>query len=573
MSDPMLDDSPFFRREDTLDALTELSQAKKLVVYCGAGVSIDRTGADWRDLVLGVFSQAATGRDEDEIAALRYLIEHIDDPRQAASVLIETLKLARLDENDFLAPKLHHVLYEREHWSRGYLLRNLVQFVTAFAWGDPLRSVEIITTNYDTFIEREFTEQYQRIKSGGDPALLPDVSIHDPNGNLEVVVEGSGTEAPSIVISYVHGRVDEHGVSRGAVVLSELSYANTRQATQNTLETAFSDEDTAVLIVGASLTDEPLLTALGLTKQKSDGILRSGRYALLTTSHFVREATAASQGAVSSEEVEMVLRKRGTHLGLTVLNPMSHYQSSQFFEELRVALPAFDSTGTSTYYRDPANGISYSARLERWAKAWMAREEIQDSRYATDVLRRTLDTYVRRVFKPRAAAGETFRAEIWARAEPRTNNRNLTLWANSTGPFDDRTTLRKEKISAGSSNASVTALTEGRPILRRISDLEFPGTASRWQTFFSVPIFVEVPIEIQVHGKPSLRDNTYIPAGVVTITSDHPKDDRRSALDSLRDVDVANPLKTQLIGTGKRILGVSGDTVWFDIKEEDAPDV
>ena len=558
---------PFFRQDDTLNALADLAEKKHIVIYCGAGVSIDRTGVNWRQLVKEVFDQARTGRvsKADEIAALEHLIADVDDPRHAASILIESLKMPEHDEDTFLASKLHHVLYEKVFWSRGYMLRNLVQFAIAAASAG--RVVEIITTNYDAFIEFEFARQYKDLADVDEDTRsgLPEVKRFMPKGRPKIV-ESAGKSAGEgrIELRYPHGRVDSRGSSDGPLVLSEASYALTRKATEKLLLDAFSGEEKGVLIVGASLTDEPLITSLALRKD-----VGQARYALLTVPGAVEKLfTDGRPVSAKAKTVASTLRLRGQHIGVNILNPMSHYQSSQFLEELRVSISAQDKTGSRDYYRDPANGISYSARLESWARSWEARDQTKDPDYATEQLKETLDKYVRLELKPKASKGEKFRAELWVRKNPRTDNRVLTLWANSTGPFLDTTVYRTESIIRTSANASVQAFTEGRPILRGIESLKFPAHASRWQTFLSMPIFVSVPIEIG-----AIQESAYIPAGVLTVTSDHGQagstNKKQTVLQESLDVTIYEQLKYHLIGAGLRILSVTDEVIEL-ASEEDA---
>jgi hypothetical protein len=555
------DEEPFFRQSDTLDALAELAKARHLVIYCGAGVSVDRTGVGWRDVVREVFDGAKTHRTdkESEISALEFLIEKLDDPRQAASIVVEALMSPGQTENSFLTPKLHHVLYEKNHWQRGYMLRNLVQLAIAAATAN--RTVQLITTNYDDFIEREFLKQFEALEAGGlDKSEFPKVERRvtiEGSKRKPAIIQAAGKDAGtgSVELVYLHGRVDEKGKpTEGLIVLTEQSYALSRAASQATLEGAFGGPDKAVLVVGASLTDDPLIAALSNTKAK-----RGARFALLALPTKIEKSLNDPHKLPSNvaAAVPRTLRLRGAHIGIDVLNPMSHFQSSQFLEELRVSISAFDKTGDPDHYRQIANGISYAARLHAWGELWNARADTMNVNYASEELRKTLVKYVRLVLKPKASAGERFRAELWARRNPRTNNRNLTLWANSTGPFRDDSIFRAERISHASRNASVQTFTEGRPGLRGIDELEFPADASRWQTFFSMPIFVSVPITIG-----TAEDAAYIPAGVLTITSDK----SMTVKDATGHVSVINrnldaksfeDLKYQLIAAGRRILSVT----------------
>jgi hypothetical protein len=311
------------------------------------------------------------------------------------------------------------------------MLRNLVQLAIAAASAN--RSVQIITTNYDDFVEREFLKQFTDLAAGGlEKNEFPKVErrvVIDGKKRKPATIQSAGKDAGtgSVELVYLHGRVDPDGKpTEGSIVLTEASYAESRASSQATLEASFRGPGKAVLVIGASLTDEPLIAALAMTKKD-----RGARVALLTLPTNIEQTLkrAKKLPADVSANVPRVLRLRGAHMGIDILNPMSHYQSSQFLEELRVSISSWDKTGDPAYYRDIANGISYAARLKSWGELWPNRADTKNVDYASEELRDTLNKYVRLVLKPKASAGERFRAEIWARKDPRTSNRNLTLWA------------------------------------------------------------------------------------------------------------------------------------------------
>lgn len=546
-------EDPFFRQQETLDALESLSAADELVIYCGAGVSIDRTGVTWSQLIDDVFTQArATRHDKEaEFDSVRYLIDNLENTKQSASIMMGAFMAPGTTENQFLTPKLHDIIYKESGWSRGYMLRNLIQLsITTASVG---RNVLIITTNYDSYIESEFTAQYGRLVANGVPvAALPGIRRRVLGGPRvkHVTVRKHGTATGLIEIVYLHGRVDlDNGPTEGVLVLSEGSYASTQEQSQKVLIDSFRGRSKGVLVIGASLTDEPLINALALTKGDA-----GERYALIAVPPpvFSPRTKAILPSTISTKTVSEALRLRGAHLGIGVLNPMSHYQSPQFLEELRIAGSAAVKTSNSEYYRDNTNSINYAQRLKSWHELWAARANTKDPEFAYQILHDGLESGIKNVLKVSAPEGEMFRAEVWVRENPRSANRTLTLWANSTGPIRDRQILRREPIQRDSSNASVVAFTDGRPRLLSIRKLGLPVEASRWQTFFSTPIFISADIAIGTDP-----DNAYIPVGVITLASNLPITDdagsKKSVFTSLI-VSQFEDLKAQLIGMGRTIL-------------------
>ena len=51
----------FFQKEKTKDALRELAKSKKILIYCGAGVTYDLTNLGWDNLIKEVFEESFKG--------------------------------------------------------------------------------------------------------------------------------------------------------------------------------------------------------------------------------------------------------------------------------------------------------------------------------------------------------------------------------------------------------------------------------------------------------------------------------------------------------------------------------
>jgi hypothetical protein len=505
--------------------------------------------------VRGVFELARANRKTKKVQtkSVEYLIDNLDDARQAASIVVEDFAATGQSDNDFLASKIKDILYEKSGWNRGYILRNLVQLsLSAARHGRP---VTIVTTNYDSFIEEEFLYRRRELIKAGLPAteaggLSRWVLAEDGSHTLTTIIK-AGTKAQTVELVYLHGRVDRTGAVEGEIVLTEASYARSRIRSAKVLEESFSGPGKGVLVVGASLTDEPLIQALALTKDTTNN-----RFALLTTPTRLDEPLRSlvsedTTSKITARTVGEAWQLRGRHLGVMQLLPMSHSQSAQFLEELRVCLTAGRLAGDFAYYREPNNLLNYSKRLDLWHTRWNARIDTTDPMRPFEVLRAGVDDGIKALLKEKAESGETFRVEAWVRRNPGSSNRTLTLWATSAGPIVERALMRTEWFDRRTSNASVRTMLAGRPQLLKLSDLDYPAKSSRWQTFLAVPVFVQV--ETAIAG---VNDSAYVPVGVITLTSDRIMDASKdpSVLGDSLDVADLKAIKAQLIAMGREIM-------------------
>jgi hypothetical protein len=262
---------------------------------------------------------------------------------------------------------------------------------------------------------------------------------------------------------------------------------------------------------------------------------------------------------ITEKTVREALQLRGKHLGINVLSPMNHQQTAQFLEELRLALIVGAITGDPEHYGNPGNNVDYPSRLTQWNGDWKARSLTQDPQAVFETLQMALRGITDDVLSPRADRKEGLRLELWVRANPRSSDRTLTLWATSVGPVVDRSVMRSEPLVAASKNASVRALLAGKPQLVSLDELGYPDGASRWKTFLSVPIMLQVPITVG-----TLPQGANIPVGVVTLTSDHEivtgiDEARVSVFRDNLTIDDKVVLKETLIGLGREILGMQDD--------------
>jgi len=550
---------PFLRQTPTLNALQKLNDYDEIVIYCGAGVTIDQTGVSWTQLVRHIFRAGRTVvNDATRAKSVEFLIDQIQDPRQLASIVVEAFKPSMISEQEFLGSQLHSILYSEDTWSVGLILRNLAYYAVMAALFS--HSVTIITTNYDSFIEKKLDDRARQVSSEAGDIAVPAkrTTLSTETGPDTEILRADESATGSIEVIYLHGRVAQDGKVQGDLVLTEGSYAKTRQQSRDILTKHFGRSDAgqakALLIVGASLTDEPLIDALYHTREDAPPAGQEPQYRVALTAAPLSEgwidarfSTEDEATRIKDTDVLKTLALRGQHLGLEILWPAFHTQTAQFLEELRVDLDHRTRSDGKSSYRDAEEKVSYEHRLKSWSTAFATGRALTDQDFTHETLA-LLKTSVEERLDALGAdrSGEILRTELWARVTP--SSHMLELIGSSSGPIRDVDTFRKEPIDS-TANASVVAFREGRPLFRSLDDLNLSDKASRWKTFFAVPVFLHVE---SVTGGGGL-----IPVGVVTLTSSHGYKSegpgKRSALEELAP-NALHDMANVFIGVGRTML-------------------
>lgn len=509
---------------------------------------MDRTGLQWNDLVLSVFNESDEAQNLDPVAfsAVRALLEDSSiDPKKKASVVCQAASVC--GETDFLSPILERLLYAENGWQEGYILRNLARLTLGFALAG--RKVRIVTTNYDDYIERAIRQELDDWIRDSDPNhFIPGFAVRDiVNGELSRIAPVNGTTVIQLV--YIHGRKAQGAAPNGHLVFSEDSYSRNRTAEIDTLIGQFN-EDAALLVVGASLNDEPLVEALIRTKSH-----QTNRYALLVA----RGGTVEERKAKS-----LVDRLRGDHLGVQILSPESYAQVAQYIEELRILMMLCSVDAEDNYFES----FSYGKRLRAWWEQWSSREWHCSHDAHFELLRDTVSElhsyFEKNNIRPSENHTEVLKLEAWIRVDPSftRDSRSLTLWANSIGPLRTVEAFRQERIGPNSSIAAVVALQNGRPMLLSLSDLGYEPKASRWQSFLVMPIFVEQVLQLpqELDHESAIEVAGTVPVAVMCLASTFPteSDDGTYAsfADPLMHRKLYHELLAHLIGSGRVISGL-----------------
>lgn len=541
---------PFLSQSSTLVALEKLVSGESLTIYCGAGVTRGHTGLTWRQLILeigkGAVSLNNSMSSKNRLESLNMIYKAPDiTPDQFASMVVENaqedLALDDLGVEAFIANQLATALYKKNPWNRGVIVGNVTKLAmyTAMA-GKP---VQILTTNYDTHIEDSFDrfirdwKEWAKGSVNHGEQLWPGLRWKSlgRNSSQRTIYRARG-DASTVEIVYLHGRVAEDGRTSGDVVLTEADYGRTLDIVKNFTQKALRRQNDHLLIVGASITDPPLVRALTQTRK-----VHNYRLALQKLPTELRDLPPKT----STDNVGL-LDSRARHLGVDMLHPDSYGQIGQFCEEAAICF--FNNWGAPGTYSRKQSGVRYGQRLSSWWPKWNhgANSHISsDYRTMKDSLTKAL-TYL-----PNNQTSENFRLELWVRRKSDLQDRTITLWATSTGPIVDRRFLRQESLVTTAKNASVRALQDGKPVLLSISrDLALNDDSSRWKTYLSVPILI--------HVNPNNRLGGRVPVGVVTMASSavyHKSSLRQLAEDNPHEME---RLINYLIAAGRGILSIGG---------------
>ena len=541
---------------DLRDLWYEVNDSKSIVIYCGAGVTADRTGVGWLGLINRVADKLMECSDSRLIKNLetcsafddckddkkpqlarKAVKEYLNDedvPLEVKATMVEALaKNENNENNDAIRKVFAEALYRDSGWHRGRTLQKLVDFIVISACMG--KSISIITTNYDTYIERAIRE---RLEFLDDPNLSEDSELEflddpnlsedseskkplpklswvaykrvnsEPNDEVREVEESKvlfedDKEGSSIEVNYIHGSITENGDLRGSLVFSERNYADGHDRTVKKLIKWFEKGPT--IIVGASLNDVPLVRSLlefkRTIKERGEGS-HAGIYAILR------------RIAIDSEDIsDQFQLSRAEVLGIKLLMFDSYNDIPDIFSNL-IALCA---QGIDGY----GGKLPCELALEDWI-GQTAKFSRKISEYGYEMSSIVIDE----IFKKLIGEEEKIKIEFWfvGYAEGSSNEKVLRVWTNSVGPTFTTGLRREEGILRDNEKkvASVKAYRSGIPEIISIDELNVgidekknrDASAGRWKTFLAVPLSV-----------PSKKYNVDIVVGVVTLASTYKMSD------------------------------------------------
>lgn len=474
---------PFFEDYMTLETITKAAVADgRLMLYCGAGVTIDRTGHSWSSLILSLLPERKHRTRPDMPTRSQVSDLETRSPESLASSVVYLLransgggeKLKRALRN-----RLRAALYQEEgRWQNGRLVEEII--VLAALRSARGADTSILTTNYDTYLELAFERMRQNLP---EVISAPGLRVFRAGNNTPVRTIAPNNRDPEepgafVDIVYLHGRLPRanEGTVDWPLVLDENSYASTARQVEKTIEEALRGASLALLL-GTSLTDTPLVRALSVTPR--DGCERLG---ILLRADF-----AHSDGA--NEDLALTLaRHRASELGVGVLFPDFPGQVAQLLRE--VSLRRIYSVARP----DEPKSLPYTDRVDAWWTSW-ATNNGGDPKLIKNV-RRTL----RRACKlmaltpsssPFDSDAERFQVELWVREGPVAVNRNLRRWVRSNLLDIEGMAGKASDLERNSYLAPVRAFVDGRPRLLDVEELDggrHDVEQYTWKSFLCVPI-------------------------------------------------------------------------------------
>ena len=515
---------------DLCDLWYEVNDSKSIVIYCGAGVTADRTGVGWLGLINRVADKLMECSDsrliknletcfdnnkDDEKAqlarkAVKDYLNDEDVPLEVKATMVEALAKnennINIENNDAIQKVFAEALYRDSGWHRGRTLQKLVDFIVISACMG--KSISIITTNYDTYIERAIWERLESLKGlnlsedSEYKKSLPKWSRVEYKEVPKVLFQGD-KEGSSIEVNYIHGSITENGGLRGSLVFSERNYADGHDRTVKKLIKWFEKGPT--IIVGASLNDVPLVRSLlefkRTIKERGEGS-HAGIYAILR------------RIAIDSEDIsDQFQLSRAEVLGIKLLMFDSYNDIPDIFSNL-IALCA---QGIDGY----GGKLPCELALEDWI-GQTAKFSREISEYGYEMSSIIIDE----IFKNLIDKEEKIKIEFWfvGYAEGSSDEKVLRVWTNSVGPTFTTGPRREEDIFRDNEKkvASVKAYCSGIPEIISIDELNVgidekknrDASAGRWKTFLAVPLSV-----------PSKKYNVDIVVGVVTLASTYKMSD------------------------------------------------
>ena len=520
-------ETQFFHDADVHEWLTALASATSITIFAGAGLTIDRTNLGWRDLVRKVLAkQELSEKGYIDPAGADLVADHLA-PVESATIaehyfgmLFDDSEEGSEEGRSALMLALQGELYPGSYWRAGNLTRNVL--VAAIDLASARKDVRIVTTNYETHLE----DQYQALidEAGGAaydtfPRLRVQV-MHDVLRHLGP----TKSLAPEIELTYLHGRVPNRGDIRGDVALSEHDYYRLRRPVTRYLRDAFRGR--TVAIVGASLTDPPLLSALEDTAM-------TGRRLALTPMPAYGFYKKLDDDRIAT--LKKHLQARMDEFDVRLLFPDFYFQLGQFFQELRVAVLLAEDSDYATGTPEFRYGGRLTGWWQRWADAHLAvpRAEHRAHAAVTRGLHDVLESLSPRdgVFHSK---DEPLRMEVWVRWNPSEENRCLALWARSSEINKDPHNPTLEPLDNLSPVPAMKAFVEGRAA-------HIVGDGGR--SFGSAQSYLAIPIT---------HDD--VPVGVVSLSSAWGKHDTRLHSRSAREM---SAVIRGMRAVGRQMFGLS----------------
>lgn len=488
------------------DLWGEIRRSNRVVIFCGAGVTIGRTGISWNDLVTEVARHTLCcdhATPDYSKACSDFFNSQEFSAEQKATVAV-----AKAPDRKTISRAISETLYRNSGYKEGRMLNALAELVIGILLQD--KRVDIITTNYDTHIENRIIEKVKLYKEAAEltqkrcPHVT--VSILKDDGSEEIINEKGGGGA-TVNLLYVHGRIDDKENTAGTVVFSESDYEESHDRTTKRLMELFKDAPT--IIVGSSLVDTPLIRSLsGVARVEGEG----------ESQHYHRYAVM-ERTIACNKDTNFLQLLRAERLGLKPLF-FDYYDE---IPDIFWNLCAFLAKGVDVFHGALPCDIAKNDWMKQVEKRSHQRAiSMQVYEYSAQFAREIRDKYV--------PDGEYIKFEFWFLEgnDGPSRKRFLTVWSNSAGPIFTRGLRRREEVIRENVKhvASLRSFVSGGPNLIPLEALGIGSvglgesrdtSSSRWRSFFSVPIIRKSVVHKT--DKERIGTEVEVTIGVVTLAS------------------------------------------------------
>lgn len=523
---------------DVMQLIETVAAEPVAAVFVGAGISTEAGLPSWTSLVRKLlekiapetesFRDLADGGDRDE-AARRFAERTISalGPLGAAAVA-----KAHLGE--------HYEATVSEMLLMDIDIELLVPGPTALAIAafviDSNPSAAVLTTNYDTLLEKAFSAELRKRSLSG--SLVTSIS--------------PGEESPSgaFAIIHLHGLIDETKLPKARVrselVLAEDEFFASDESGARRRKVADELLDLGrCLFLGTSLSDPNILGYLYRAQQRSIG--DAPKHATIA----VRQVPAGDEvDGIVFPALEETGQQRLAKAGVQVAFVSSYSQASQVVREIDLQSQA-RAAGRRLAYADAS--WRYDVRATRFEQSCLragllpARDRERGFVTTQDRLRKVLDSAVVAVKAGMAeipalrSTNEELAIHLWL-FSPTTNL--LLLSAQSEKLSYNPGIIQGARAELPTSYLVVDAFCNGTVVEASFPDLR----SGRWGSMLAVPISCSAP-EVK------LNIRTRLPAGVIVLAS---TEQGSTGLSRLRDrSQERSKLLSALAQLGEGIIGAS----------------
>ncbi len=483
-------DTPLFHRAETKAAVSDVCLQNRLVIFAGAGATIDKSGLTWRSMIDALLEPHL---DEDQRKSCLKML----DPKMAGTVAHELYLsgvTARSTDSDMIGAQLSAKLYKPGTWQHGRLGASIADFVKIWvksSTDERPRSVCVATTNYDDYLYSDLVESLGVTDDGSESPEVrvrfpTKVDVLDRSNDLDSVHRSAivskwvddrrpmprdSREGEAIDFHFLHGRIPlVRNASKGKrriPVVSEIDYIRTRKWTVEALTKLYSSA--SVVLVGSGMDDPPQLEALANTLDISkENNLR--RWAIMT---------APTGSAKERQEYCELISLRLGAFGVDPIFIDYHVQAVQLFREL--GLCATKKT-PQLYAQSVGSKCRYGSRVMRWWEDWRSRAAkfgLADHQFLSHTILFGSIPTLRTILG--ATASETLKVEVWLRWDP--SKRRMRLWASSVADWKNLASMREVSIAGSNQDPCSEAFREGRPQFGTFTD-------SRWLSQIAAPIWL-----------------------------------------------------------------------------------